>query len=198
MPFAEPPASAAWEHRDARTGFEVLRTSRGQGVGWTLHGTTTAVENGTTWAVEYVIEVDDDWRTRRARVRHPLDGRPGEPAEVTLEKAADGRWLVDGRHVPGVDGCVDVDLESSAVTNALPVHRLGLAVDEAADAPAVYVRAADLSIGRLEQTYTRLPDTAAGRRCYAYAAPAFDFTARLVYDESGFVLDYPGLAVRRA
>ncbi|TDD26320.1 hypothetical protein E1287_36500 [Actinomadura sp. KC06] len=197
MTFAEPPSGAAWEHRDARTGFEVLRTSRGQAGGWTLHGTTTAVENGTAWAVEYVIEVDDGWRTRRARVRHPLAGRPGEPTGVTLEKTADGRWLVDGRHAPGLDGCVDVDLESSAMTNALPVHRLRLDVDEAADAPAAYVRAADLVVDRLEQSYTRLPDTA-GRQCYAYAAPAFDFTARLVYDESGFVLDYPGLAVRRA
>ncbi|MFI0485686.1 putative glycolipid-binding domain-containing protein [Actinomadura sp. 9N215] len=191
MVFAEPPASAAWEHRDARTGFEVLRTARRDG-GWTLRGTTTAVENGTPWVVEYAIEVDGDWHTRSARVRHPLGGRP-----LALDKAPDGRWLVDDRHDPRLDGCVDVDLESSAMTNALPVHRLRLDVDETADAPAVYVRAADLTVDRLEQSYARLPDTT-GRQCYGYAAPAFDFTARLVYDESGFVLDYPGLAVRRA
>lgn len=191
MPFAEPPASAAWEHRDARTGFEVLRTLRRED-GWTLHGTTTAVENGTPWAVEYVIEVDGAWRTRTAHVRHPLDGR-----SLALEHAADGRWLIDGRHDPDLDGCEDVDLESSAVTNALPVHRLRLDVDEAAQTPAVYVRAADLAVNRLEQTYTRQPD-AGGRQCYGYTAPAFDFTTRLVYEESGFVLEYPGLAVRRA
>jgi hypothetical protein len=27
-------------------------------------------------------------------------------------------------------------------------------------------------------------------------APAFDFACRLTYDESGLVLDYPGIAVR--
>jgi hypothetical protein len=31
---------------------------------------------------------------------------------------------------------------------------------------------------------------------YSYAAPAFGFTCTLVYDSSGLVLDYPGIAVR--
>ena len=48
---------------------------------------------------------------------------------------------------------------------------------------------------RLEQSYARLPDEA-GHQRYRYAAPAFDFTCTLVYDESGLVLDYPGIAVR--
>ena len=48
---------------------------------------------------------------------------------------------------------------------------------------------------RLEQTYARATDEATRQR-YDYTAPAFDFVARLVYDESGLVLDYPGIAVR--
>ena len=48
---------------------------------------------------------------------------------------------------------------------------------------------------RLEQTYMHAADEASGQR-YDYAAPAFGFAARLVYDESGLVLDYPGIAVR--
>ena len=31
---------------------------------------------------------------------------------------------------------------------------------------------------------------------YDYTAPAFDFRCRLVYDQSGLVPDYPGIAVR--
>lgn len=48
---------------------------------------------------------------------------------------------------------------------------------------------------RLEQTYARTADEASGRR-YDYAAPGVGFAARLIYDESGLVLDYPGIAVR--
>ncbi|WP_433665155.1 hypothetical protein ACQPW1_05505 [Nocardia sp. CA-128927] len=28
---------------------------------------------------------------------------------------------------------------------------------------------------------------------FAYTAPQFDFTSTLTYDESGFVIDYPGM-----
>ncbi len=77
------------------------------------------------------------------------------------------------------------------MTNALPVHRLNLEVGETADAPAAYVRALDLSVGRLEQVYRR-----DARQRYEYSAPAFSFTALLRYDDSGLVTDYPGIAVR--
>ncbi|WP_396454813.1 putative glycolipid-binding domain-containing protein [Actinomadura sp.] len=192
LAFDKPPEAAAWRHLDARDGFEVLQVSSLRD-GWRLHGTTAAVEDGVAWAVRYVIQVDERWRTRTARISHLLDGGPGE---VTLEQA-DGRWLVNGRPDPGLDGCLDVDLESSAMTNTLPVHRLDLAEGAAADAPAVYARAADLAVGRLEQTYARVAG-GPGRQRYDYAAPAFGFTALLVYDGSGFVVDYPGLAVRCA
>jgi hypothetical protein len=102
---------------------------------------------------------------------------------------------VDGKPARRLDGCLDVDLEASAMTNALPVRRLSLPVAAAAAAPAAYVRATGLMVERLEQTYLRTTDEAACQR-YDYAAPAFGFGARLVYDESGLVLDYPGIAVR--
>jgi uncharacterized protein len=81
------------------------------------------------------------------------------------------------------------------MTNALPVRRMGPASSARAAAPAAYVRAIGLAVERLEQTYLRVPDEAAHQR-YDYTAPAFDFACRLIYDESGLVLDYPGIAVR--
>jgi len=81
------------------------------------------------------------------------------------------------------------------MTNALPVRRMGLAPGAGAAAPAAYVRAAGLAVERLEQTYVRAPDEAAGQS-YDYAAPVFDFACRIAYDEYGLALDYPGIAVR--
>jgi hypothetical protein len=90
---------------------------------------------------------------------------------------------------------LDVDLESSALTNTLPVHRLRLAIGEAQGAPAAYVRAVGLRVHRLEQTY-RHSATDGSRQRYQYAAPEFDFAAELVYDQAGLILDYPGIARR--
>jgi hypothetical protein len=44
----------------------------------------------------------------------------------------------------------------------------------------------------------RLAHRDAPHKRYDYAAPAFGFGCQLVYDESGLVLRYPGLAVRVA
>jgi hypothetical protein len=191
MDFAPVPATAAWQHRDARVGFEVAYFQP-SGEGRRVEGWTTAIEDGGTWAVEYVIDLDGTGATRSARIR----GRSAAGFSLTLLEAdGAGRWLVDGVPAPHLDGCLDVDLESSAMTNALPVRRMGLAPSARAEAPAVYVRAVGLAVERLEQAYLRAPDEAA-LQSYDYAAPAFGFTCRLTYDESGLVLDYPGIAVR--
>ncbi|NRQ33171.1 hypothetical protein HII36_15155 [Nonomuraea sp. NN258] len=181
------PTTAAWRHLDARQGFEVAYFLDAPD-GPRAEGTTTAVEDGLTWIVGYTIELDASWVTRRARItsRSAAGAR-----ETVLENDGAGHWRVDGAPAPALDGCLDVDLEASALTNGFPVHRLGLGTGERAAAPAAYVRAADLGVDRLEQDYARVDE-----RRYDYAAPAFDFACRLVFDETGFVVDYPGLAVR--
>jgi hypothetical protein len=144
------------------------------------------------WAVQYTIVVDDRWRTRSARVT----GRSETGAHaVVLEADGEGHWLVDGVPRPDLDGCLDVDLEASACTNTLPLHRLAPAVARAVDSPAAYVRATDLAVERLDQRYTRVEVTGAGL-AFDYVGVAFDYRARLRFDDAGLVLEYPGLASR--
>jgi hypothetical protein len=191
MSFAPLPATAAWQHRGARSGFEVVYFDA-HGDGCRIEGWATAVEDGATWAVEYAIDVDAAWATRSARAR----GRSaGGFCSTLLEADGAGHWLIDGEPAPYLDGCLDVDLEASAMTNALPVRRMGLPVAATAAAPAAYVHAVGLAVERLEQTYVRITDESTCQR-YDYTAPAFDFRALLVYDQAGLVLDYPQIAVR--
>ncbi len=190
MSFLAPPRKATWQHQDARTGFEVVHFTSTDGR-HRIVGCTAAEEDEWAWAVWYEIDVGADWGTHRAEISNrTADG----VRTVTLESRSTG-WLVDGAAAPHLDGCLDVDLESSAMTNAFPVHRLALEVGEQASAPAAYVRAVDLSVERLEQTYERLPDEAAMQR-YHYESPAFDFECTLAYDASGLVVSYPGIAAR--
>jgi uncharacterized protein len=180
--FLPLPDVAAWRHVDAREGFEVVFIRER-----TLTGYTSAVEGGAAWAVRWEITVDDQWRTTVARVtNHSAAGA----REIHVERGVDG-WYVDGLRRGDLDGCDDVDLEATACTNTLPIHRLQLAVGAGASAPAVYIRAEDLDVVRLEQQYTRVSDAS-----YEYASPAFDTYCRLEFDASGLVVDYPGLAAR--
>ncbi len=189
MPVGGLPQSAAWRHRGARDGFEVV-FPRWNRDGVQLDGSTAAVEADEAWVVNYAIALDPSWRTRRALISgHSMSGA----AELRLDADGAGGWRVNGVEAPHLDGCLDVDLESSSLTNAFPIHRLGLQVGETAQAPAAYVRAVDLSVDRLEQRYLRLDNDR-----YRYSAPEFAFECELVYDEFGLVLDYPGIAIRAA
>ncbi len=193
MGFRDPPRHAAWRHRDGRDGFEVAFLES-HGGGYHLEGATAAVEDAEPWAVQYAIVVDRGWVTRRAR----MSGRSMSGVhELVLEADGPGRWRINRMPASGLDGCLDVDLESSSLTNALPVHRLGLEVGQGADAPAVWVRALELGVERLEQHYVRLEDDGSRQR-YRYSAPDFGFECQLSFDEFGLVLDYPGIAVRTA
>ncbi|HXR22578.1 MAG TPA: putative glycolipid-binding domain-containing protein [Acidimicrobiales bacterium] len=191
MPFDSPPSSACWQHRGLRSGFEVVYFNSGPS-GLRAEGTTTGFQDEEIWVVSYKLEVDPSWNTRRAQVTtRAVRGS----AERLVESDGDGHWVINGATAGHLDGCFDVDLESSALTNALPVHRLSLAVGETAAAPAAYVRLTTATVERLDQQYTRVEDEGSRQR-YDYEAPAFDFRCRLVYDRAGLVLDYPGIAVR--
>jgi hypothetical protein len=185
------PDAAAWKHRGLRAGFETLFVHpRGDGV--LLTGCTTAVEDGTPWAVHYDITVDGHWATRRAHVVAVT--RTGSRS-LTLQADGNGSWRVDGRPAPMLEGCMDVDLEASAMTNTLPIHRLALHVGEKRSAPAAYLRAATLGVQRLEQTYERLT-SGTNASTFRYEAPSFGFRCELTIDSAGLVLDYPGIATR--
>jgi uncharacterized protein len=193
MVFAELPPSAAWQHRDARDGFEVVFVHATDD-GHRIEGHTCAVEDGVAWVIEYRIVVDANWTTRSAHIlRRSATGR----SETRLDADRAGEWQVDGQRAAHLAGCLDVDLESSVLTNALPIHRLRPTAGESGAAPAAYVRAADVIVERLEQRYERIEDDN-GLERYAYSAPRFGYTGILGYDASGLLLDYPGIARRVA
>lgn len=190
----ELPPLAAWRHLGAREGFEVVFLRR-EGDGYRLDGQAAALEEGDAFGARYTVMLDGGWVTRSAVVI----GLSGSGAfEVCLEGDGNGAWRLDGEPAPQLEGCLDVDLEASACTNALPVKRLGLDVGEASDAPAAYVRATVRDVDRLEQHYRRLEAIEPDCARYYYDSPAFDFRAILTYDRLGLVLDYPGIAVRVA
>jgi uncharacterized protein len=151
--------------------------------GLRLAGTVLTAEFGIPLDVRYLVEAGPDGLTRRVELA--LDG--GAVRRVMLADGA-GRWRwEDGPELTQVAGALDVDLAVTPATNTLPIRRLAdLEVGRAADLDMAWVQFPGLEVIPSAQRYERL----AGDR-WRFASG--DFTAELLVDPDGLVLDYRGL-----
>ena len=175
--------SIMWQRLDL-PGSEVADL-RAAGAGWRLSGIVLVTHDGKPCRLEYGIECDATWRTRIAQVRGHVGTRP---VSVDLFRSDHGSWAVNGAVVPAVHGCIDVDLGFSPSTNLLPIRRLNLRIGEQAAVRAAWVRFPELTVEVLEQTYARLSE-----ETYAYESAGGTFRRELTVNDTGFVVEYPGL-----
>ena len=160
--------------------FEFLRAADE----WIFRGTVLTLANNAPAEARYEIACDRSFRTLRADVS--VRDAAGERNLHIL--AENGRWYENGRHNQTVDGAIDIDLGWSPSTNTLPIRRLGLEVGQASgEFPAAWVRFPDLTLQPLPQEYVRLT----GRQ-YRYSSRGGAFTANLLVDDHGLVVDYQG------
>lgn len=144
----------------------------------TLKGTVVLVTDRQPASVTYRVDVDDAWRTSAAEATISA----GDERQVTFE-VADGRWTIDGRARPQLDGCIDVDLGWTPATNLLPIRRLALEVGEIARIDAAWLRWPELDVVRAEQTYERVAEQE-----YVYRSGSIVVTLRTTVD--GIVTRY--------
>ena len=126
------------------------------------------------------VRCDAQWRTRHVDVT-VLEP---EPRVLRLEADGEGHWV----DRPELDGCIDVDIFPSPLTNSLPIRRLGAG----AETTAAWVQIPELTVEPLPQRYTPL----AGGARWRYEALSSGFTTEFDVDADGLVVDYPGLARR--
>ncbi|MDP9366557.1 MAG: putative glycolipid-binding domain-containing protein [Chloroflexota bacterium] len=173
-------------------GIEHLCLGVGDG-GIEADGLVVGIEEGQAFRLSYEIRCDARWRVRE--VRAILLDRGGG---LHLHADGEGRWTTgDGRPLPELDGCIDVDLSATPFTNTLPIRRLGVRPGGSAQIVVAWIAAPDLSVEVARQRYTRLDARPDGGR-YRFEALPNDrlpdgFVAELAVDGDGLVVDYPGL-----
>ena len=131
---------------------------------------------------------------RRPRLGHPGRRRadPFPSGDVHRPLEIGGLWSGKDKP-PGFSDCVDVDLGFTPATNTLPIRRLRLAVGGKREIAVAWLRWPELRLERALQRYERLAEDR-----YRYSSNGF--SAELVVDEHGLVVDYEGLwrAIARA
>lgn len=152
--------------------------------GHILRGRIIAVLEGAAIEGSYLVEADAAWVTRRVRVEIANRSRV-----VELRANGIGRWSdATGTWIPALDGCIDVDISLTPATNTLPIRRLALGAGGSVDIKVAYVLAPELGLRAGPQRYTRLAD-----RLWRFHGIDSGFTADILVDADGFVVDYPGL-----
>jgi uncharacterized protein len=153
--------------------------------GWQLDGVAVLVESGRPCRIEYDIDCDLRWMTRRCAIR----GHVGEQrVSLDVVRSSTGVWSIGGTEATALEGCDDIDLGFSPSTNLLPIRRLALPVGAHSVVRAAWIRFPELTAEVLVQTYTHL---SADR--YVYESAGATFRRELQVDAFGCVIDYPGI-----
>lgn len=171
---------AAWESSDA--GLEHVEISPADG-GIDVAGMVIGRSDDAKFALAYRLSIDSDWRIREARLKTAA-GRG-----LHLESNGQGTWWENGTEREDLQGCIDIDIQATPLTNTLPIRRLAPKRGETVDIRLCYVDVPELKTSPREQRYTAIEPGA----LFRFESPSHDFTADLPVDEDGFVLDYPGL-----
>jgi uncharacterized protein len=183
----------AWERMDELRGSSMARVERRPG-GWRCHGAEVVAGPGELLSCWFRVDLDAGWITREVVV-----GAVGAAGERSVRLSGDEhrRWLVDGEHQPALDGCVDVDIAATPLTNTFPIRRLnGLEPGREVTTPIAWVDVPGLGVTRVDQTYRRLPDDG-GLATWEYR-DAQHGRFVLTVDEDGLVVSYEGFARRVA
>jgi hypothetical protein len=153
-----------------------------------LEGSAVFAEGGQPCRLDYQVACDAAWRTVSARVV----GWIGDAAvDVALAADDQRRWTLNGQSCPQVAGCYDVDLSFTPATNLLAIRRTGMAPGQRVAVRSAWLDFPSLRLEPLDQVYARLDDSA-----WRYESNGGTFTARLLTNAVGFVVDYPGLWTR--
>jgi hypothetical protein len=170
-----------WRRLD-QPGHEAARLSF-QDPSWQLTGSAVFAEQQQPCRLDYRLVCDATWQTRSATVSGWVGHR-----KIAIEVAVDSvqRWWVNGTECPGVAGCIDLDLNFSPVTNMLPIRRLELAVGQATEVRAAWLRFPSFALEPLRQTYRRIAVAT-----YRYGAGGGTFVRDLTVNAAGFVTSYP-------
>ncbi|HEY2640396.1 MAG TPA: putative glycolipid-binding domain-containing protein [Streptosporangiaceae bacterium] len=160
----------------------------GDATGFRADGHVVMADEGLA-SITYHLQCTTGWRVACLDIEVTS---AASTASSQLTSVGDGRWLVDGVPAPELDGCVDVDINCTPLTNTLPIRRLSWSTGAVHDIEVVYVPVPSLAFHRARQRYTLLArDEAAGDDLFRYESGSF--RADLQVDGDGFVVDYPGL-----
>jgi uncharacterized protein len=184
-----PSATLIWRRVLDDASFELCRFHRSNDA-IHLSGTILVAHENQPLEITYQILCDLSWTTREVTIRQC---QGFEHLDRKLSVAAENWSDADRGPLLEIAGCVDVDIELTPATNALPVNRLKLAIGESSEIQAAWIRVPSFTIVRAHQRYERLSE-----KVYRYTSVASGFQAEIEVDHFGLPIRYGNIWERIA
>ncbi len=178
-----------WQHLD-QPGWEHVRIQDDH-PGWTVFDSIFVRHHlGQILRGGYTLITDKKWRTLELRLM--VETQPGSMEGIHLLSEGDGHWTdADENAMSELDGCLDVDIQWSPLTNTLPVNRLPLVAHDEQNLRVAYISLPELTVQPVKQRYSRVDATSV-----RYSSETREFVRDLTVDPDGYVVSYPGLFTR--
>src|SRR4051812_819376 len=130
------PVVLAWRRADEHEGHSLARLESHDG-GWRADGQEILAGGADTLACSFSVLLDADWQTL-ALLPTTLSREGTRTLELRADR--DRRWRRNGAPAPELDGCIDVDVAATPLTNTFPIRRLAaLGVGQQRTSPVAWV-----------------------------------------------------------
>ncbi len=184
----------AWQDPAGRM-LEATRVLLGQGGLRAIGRMVRTSPDAEPLTAEYRLFVNEAGLLSRVTVASVTAARE---RQVTVNHTEDGFWIIDtgsGGSRSEFGGALDVDLQFSAMFNTLPIRRLRLHQQAGEhEVPVVFIGLPELTVELVSQSYRTVSLSDPERPVVGFTWD--DFTAEIVVDRDGFVIDYPAVARR--
>ncbi|HLY24993.1 MAG TPA: putative glycolipid-binding domain-containing protein [Aggregatilineales bacterium] len=159
---------------------QLLQNEAGIGVRSVLIGLT----EDSPFDLQYQLFCDSSWACRE------LTLQTSDQKGISLKSDGAGHWTTGaGIAIDVLEGCIDVDITATPLTNTLPIRRLKLMeAGQSAEIAVAWIHVPALTLNPARQRYTCL-----GQGRYRYEGLGTGFEAEITVDEDGLVIEYPGV-----
>ncbi len=166
----------------------VLLTEDSKGIH--VQSSVIGVEENSPYCLQYQIHCDGRYQVRSVEA-HVIGG-----ASLSLWTDGQGHWFdAQKQPITSIFGCIDVDITATPFTNTLPIRRVEWEVGQQQKFLMAYILVPTLEIYADQQHYTCLVRRDSGS-IFLFESMSTGFTAQIVVDADGLVVDYPGLFKR--
>jgi hypothetical protein len=109
------------------TGLQLV-TFRSEREGFRFGGAVISDRSEHPFGLTFGLEVDGSWNVTRSAISL------GNGRSLVLRSDGKGHWTdCHGVSLPELNGCIDIDISATPLTNTLPIRRLGLSAGERFD-----------------------------------------------------------------